>query len=436
MIYALKYNEGSFMQFIEALKLRSKLLFLFILITLGLFLVGVMGAININSMKKNLDSLYFGSLVPVIELNNLLQIYHGNIANTIYKAKSGKLSSSQTSSQLENALLKIGREWRSYEAHFKRDYELQYVEYTALEIKAIDSYFKEIIDSFLNGENIQNISMKLFEQKILHIHKTIKKLIGYEIDMAKYERKHFLKIYDSIMMKLGVVLVLIIIAVLIISFYVFKSIQNDHTRLEIATKKLRRANKKLENVSYTDELTSLHNRRYFNFVYDRELKRAKRTNSYITFMMLDIDYFKQYNDTYGHIEGDYALKSVAKVLKDALKRPSDFVFRLGGEEFGVLLTETDESSSARLAREICDAIRERKIKHESSKANQYLTISIGVVCCVADEALDEEVLLTRGDEMLYKAKDGGRDGYIITSNVSEATVQEVQKVKKVEKIAI
>lgn len=198
-------------------------------------------------------------------------------------------------------------------------------------------------------------------------------------------------------------------------------------KLEITTKKLKRANKKLENVSYTDALTSLHNRRYFNLIYDRELKRAKRTKSYITFMMIDIDFFKQYNDTYGHIEGDFALKSVAKVLKDFLKRPSDYVFRLGGEEFGVILIDTDESNSARLAREICDGVRLREIKHESSKAHEFLTISIGVVCCVADEALNEEILISRADEMLYKAKESGRNGYVITTNVSEATTQHAKE---------
>ncbi len=213
--------------------------------------------------------------------------------------------------------------------------------------------------------------------------------------------------------------------ILLVSLYVFLSIQKDHTKLEETTKKLRRANKKLENVSYTDVLTSLHNRRYFNLVYDKELKRAKRAKSYITFMMLDIDFFKQYNDTYGHIEGDYALKSVAKVLKDTLKRPSDFVFRLGGEEFGVLLTQTDESNSAKLARDICDAIRGRELVHESSKVNKFLTMSIGVVCCIADEALNEEILISRADEMLYEAKESGRDRYIITSNVSEAQAQSV-----------
>ncbi|EDZ62431.1 diguanylate cyclase (GGDEF domain) [Sulfurimonas gotlandica GD1] len=416
------------MQFVEALKLRSKLFFLFMLITIGLVLVGVMGYLNINSMKKNLDSLYFGSLVPVTELNEILQIYHGSIANTIYKARNSEISSSQTSSEIESSILNIEILWRSYESHFKRDEELQYVQYTDLEIIATNDYFKKILDGLLAGRTIDDISMESFEKRVEHIHTTLNKLINYEVEVAQYERKNFLKVYESIIQNVGIILTMIIFGVLIISYYVFKSIQNDHTRLEITTKKLQRANKKLENVSYTDSLTSLHNRRYFNFIYDRELKRAKRTKSYITFMMLDIDFFKQYNDTYGHLEGDFALKSVSKVLRDSLKRPSDYVFRLGGEEFGVVLIDTDESNSARLAREICDAVRAREIKHESSKANEFLTISIGVVCCVADEALDEEILISRADEMLYKAKESGRNGYIITTNVSEATAQRTEKI--------
>lgn len=411
------------MQFIEALKLRSKLLFLFVLVTIGLFSVGIIGALNIDSMKKNLDSLYFGSLVPVVELNEILQIYHGSITSTIHKAKNTSISNSQVSSEITNALMKVKYQWRNYESHFKRDEELQYVEYAALEIKSTNAYFENILEGILNGNELKNISIINFEMHMGHIHKTIKKLIKYEVEVAKYERKKFLKVYESIIINVGIILLLVILGILVISYYVFKSIQKDHTKLEITTKKLQRANKKLENVSYTDVLTSLHNRRYFNFIYDRELKRAKRTKSYITFMMLDIDFFKQYNDTYGHIEGDFALKSVAKVLKDSLQRPSDYVFRLGGEEFGVILIDTDESNSAKLARDICDSIRDRKIKHETSKVNDYLTISIGIVCCIADEALNENLLLSRADEMLYKAKDGGRDGYTITTNISESTTK-------------
>lgn len=416
------------MQFVEALKLRSKLFFLFLLITVGLITVGVMGSININSMKKNIDSLYFGSLVPVTELNDIMHTYHNELATSVHKVTRDEISSSEAANSIEKSLLKINKKWKSYESHFKRDDELQYLEYAALEIKYINSYFVRILKASQREMDLSRLSLTVLEKKISHINTVIQKLINYEINIANFERKKFLQSYNNIIIQLGVVLALIIIAILGISLYVFSSIQKDHTKLEEATRKLRRANKKLENVSYTDSLTGLHNRRYFNMIYERELKRAKRNNSYITFMMLDIDFFKQYNDTYGHVEGDFALKSVAKVLKDTLRRPADFVFRLGGEEFGVLLVQTDESNSAKLARDICDDIRGREIKHENSKVNQYLTMSIGVVCCIADDALNEDILISRADEMLYEAKETGRDRYIITSNVSEAKTQTVDEI--------
>ncbi len=411
------------MQFIEALKLRSKLFFLFILITVGLISAGIIGSMHLNSMKKNIDRLYFGSLVPVTELNEIIQIYHNGLASSVYKASRLEISPSQSSSEIKHALQEINNKWKSYESHFKRDDELEYLGYAALEITHTNEYFLKIYRVAKEGKDLSKINLSNLERKVSYIHNIIQKLIKYEVDVAHYERKKFIQNYEYTKKQLGTVLFFIIMAILLISMYVFKSIQKDHTQLELTTKKLKKANKKLENVSYTDSLTSLHNRRYFNLVYDRETKRAKRKNGYITFMMLDIDFFKQYNDTYGHIEGDYALQTVAKVLKDTLKRPSDYVFRLGGEEFGVLLTDTDESDSAKLARDICDAIRGKKLKHEKSTVNEYVTISIGVVCCIADDALDDELVISRADEMLYKAKETGRDRYIITSNVSSATVK-------------
>lgn len=415
------------MNFIETLKLRSKLFFLFVIITLGLISVGIMGAINIKSMKKDLDSLYFGSLVPVIELNRILHSYHADIANPIYRAKNSQISAQELESLIREAIKSIEKEWISYESHFKRDYEVAYVEYTADEIKSVNVYFQRVLDSLSKGYEIKDLIIVNIENKISHIHQVINKLITYEIEVAKYDRKNFLQHYNSILMEVGSILVAILFAVLVISYYVFKSIQNDQTALEITTKKLKLANKKLENVSYTDSLTGLYNRRYFNLVYDRELKRAKRNKSHITFMMLDIDYFKQYNDTYGHIEGDFALKSVAKVLRDTLKRPGDFLFRLGGEEFGILLTETPEENSKTIAQNICDAVKGREIKHEGSKVGEFISVSIGVACCVADDALDDEILISRADEMLYKAKESGRDRYEITTDLSIARVYQENK---------
>jgi diguanylate cyclase (GGDEF)-like protein len=389
-----------------------------------------MGTTYINAMKKNIDSLYFGSLVPVTELNEILQKYHNGLADTVYKASRNEMSTSEVIFNLEDALKEIDRKWKSYMSHFKRDEEMEYVEYTDMEIHATNRYFKQILFAVKNGKDITKLSINTLEKKVAYIHRVLQKLINYEVRIANYERKKFLHTYKDMMLQIGIILSIIILGILAILMYVFRSIQKDHTKLEIVARKLKIANKKLENASYTDSLTGLHNRRYFNFIYERELKRAKRNKSYITFMMLDIDYFKQYNDTYGHVEGDYALKSVAKVLKDTLKRPSDYVFRLGGEEFGVLMSDTDESSSAKIAREICDAVRGRELKHENSKVCEFVTISIGVVCCVADDALDNEILISRADEMLYEAKESGRDRYIITSNVSSATTKNLHEVEE------
>lgn len=415
------------MKFIEALKLKSKLFFLFILTTIALISMGIIGTMHINSMKKTTDDLYFGSLVPITELDEIIQVYHNGLADTLYKASRLEISPEQSSEQIKKSLAKITDKWTSYQSHFKRNDELEYVEYVDMEIKRTNSYFLKVYAAIKDGKDISNISLSTLEKKVSYIHNVVQKLINYEINVASYERKKFLQVYSQAKTQLGFTFFIIISSLIVISLYVFKSIQGDHTKLEVATKKLRRANKKLENVSYTDSLTNLHNRRYFNLVYDRELKRAKRQNSYITFMMLDIDFFKQFNDTYGHIEGDYALKTVANTLKTTLKRPSDYVFRLGGEEFGVLLIDTDESSSAKLARDICNAVLARELKHENSKAHEFVTISIGVVCCIADDALEDEVLMSRADEMLYQAKETGRNRYMITTNVTSAKTKEVNE---------
>jgi len=418
------------MHFIEAFKLKSKLFFLFLLITLGLVSIGIMGTTYVNAMKKNIDFLYFGSLVPVTELNEILHKYHNDLADTVYKASRKELSSSEVVANIEDALNDIKKKWTSYMSHFKRDDEVEYVEYTNLEIASINKYFKQILTAAKEGRDLSRISINTLEKRVSSIHQILQKLINYEVDVANYERKKFLYTYRSILFQIGTVLTIVIVAILGILFYVFRSIQKDHTQLEIVARKLKVANKKLENASYTDSLTGLHNRRYFNIIYDRELKRAKRNKNYITFMMIDIDYFKQYNDTYGHLAGDHALQSVAKALKETLKRPSDYVFRLGGEEFGVLLSETSEENSAKVAKNICDAVRQRKLKHEKSTVSEYVTISIGLVCCIADRTLDNETFILRADEMLYEAKESGRDRYILTSNVSDRVTQRIEEEKE------
>jgi len=407
------------MKFLDNLNLKNKLYFLFTLISISLISVSIIATINITNMKKKLDSLYFGSLIPVTELNEILHIYNKDLTDTIYSIDITDINKYQASENINTSIKKIKRIWYGYEHHFKRDYEVDYVEYVSTEIIFINRYIEDIKLNYTTQDTKNIINKEEFKRKISNIDTVIKKLLDYEIEMAKYDRKNFLSIYDTLILTILIGLILLIFIVLSISYSMLKAIHKNQLHLESTTKELAEVNKNLEKASYTDSLTMLYNRRYFNHIYPIELKRAKRDNSFITFMMLDIDFFKQYNDTYGHLQGDEALKTVSKTLQEIVLRASDFVFRLGGEEFGIILTNTDEENSIRLASRIINAIKAKNIAHRNSKVNDILTISIGIACCKVEELENEQILLSRADEMLYKAKDEGRDRFIITSDVTK-----------------
>ncbi|QOG12563.1 diguanylate cyclase [Arcobacter sp. FWKO B] len=176
----------------------------------------------------------------------------------------------------------------------------------------------------------------------------------------------------------------------------FLHILADITELE-TTKKA------LEEISIKDELTGLYNRRYFNKIYEQEIHRAIRANEYISFAILDIDYFKNYNDTLGHIAGDNALKEVAKVLANSFNRSSDYVFRMGGEEFSIIMVGVEPEKSLQYIHQLQDNIKNIKIPHPSSDISSYLTVSIGLF--VSKVWLSEDVdFYKEADYLLYKAK--------------------------------
>ena len=167
--------------------------------------------------------------------------------------------------------------------------------------------------------------------------------------------------------------------------------------------------KKVEYLSITDELTQLYNRRHFNTIIEKELNRAKRRNDYISFLMLDIDYFKKYNDEYGHQKGDKILKEVSHVLKESSKRVSDFAFRIGGEEFALIFSSVEKENCLNFARSIKEEIENLKIENMNSEISNYLTVSIGLVCKKANEIKDSKELYKAADVALYEAKNSGRN---------------------------
>ena len=166
--------------------------------------------------------------------------------------------------------------------------------------------------------------------------------------------------------------------------------------------------KHIEYLSITDELTQLYNRRFFNTKIEKEINRAKRENTYLSFLIMDIDYFKEFNDTYGHQKGDFALEEVSKVLKKYTNRSSDFAFRLGGEEFGII-TRLEKEKIIEFANNIKNEIEELHIEHKKSSISEYLTISIGVTSRTGLDLLDSNTLYKEADDSLYLAKNKGRN---------------------------
>ncbi len=173
--------------------------------------------------------------------------------------------------------------------------------------------------------------------------------------------------------------------------------------------------KKVEEISITDALTKLYNRGYFDRVCHRTLDEVKRADGWIALMIMDIDFFKEYNDTYGHQEGDKVLREVAQYIGESLKRASDYAFRLGGEEFGVLLKPEDLSGAFKMAQKIQNGIADLKIEHSKSTALPFVTMSIGVVTKRAREVSDCDILYKEADDLLYHAKANGRNS--VSSNI-------------------
>lgn len=171
--------------------------------------------------------------------------------------------------------------------------------------------------------------------------------------------------------------------------------------------------KKIEKMSITDELTSLYNRREFNRVFKRFVSHSKRYNNNFSMIILDIDFFKQYNDTYGHHEGDIVLKEVSKRIEDLTKRSSDISFRLGGEEFGVIFTSSNEENALKFANKLVQGIENLKIEHKTSKVSEYITISVGTYFSNDISLLSENEIYKLCDEALYKAKQNGRNQAVL-----------------------
>lgn len=191
-----------------------------------------------------------------------------------------------------------------------------------------------------------------------------------------------------------------------------KMIEEQARLLEMKVKELselQEANFKLESLSTLDGLTGIPNRRSFDDYIEMSIKSCTRLNKPISLIMADIDFFKGYNDNYGHLKGDDCLINVAKSISLSVKRPLDFVTRYGGEEFAVILPETDEEGAKIIAEIIRKNVEELEIAHKSSDVSAYVTLSLGITTKSSSIQYSKNELIEHADKALYNSKSNGRN---------------------------
>jgi diguanylate cyclase (GGDEF)-like protein len=225
---------------------------------------------------------------------------------------------------------------------------------------------------------------------------------------------------DTVRVILGFFLIIFMIAMWIFAYQVNHSLtssfrlqlenQSLANSLKQSNARLQVLNEELLQLSATDGLTQVANRRYFDERFVSEFSRGSREGTALSLIMIDVDFFKSYNDELGHVAGDECLARIAISIRDSLKRPTDLVARYGGEEFVVLLPVTPPEGACKLAEEIRQNIEALKVVHPRSSIAAHVTVSLGVTgAAQIGKTSRREFLLQKADQALYKAKLGGRN---------------------------
>ena len=252
----------------------------------------------------------------------------------------------------------------------------------------------------LNRSIYQTLPPKLAEQQMYYVRQALttgkRQIYEYSIELdgeINYEEVRIVKLNDQE--------VLMIVRDI-----------SDRKRVE---NELQRANRTLELLANTDGLTQIANRRYFNYFILREWQRLGREKLPLSLILLDIDYFKFYNDFYGHQAGDRCLIAIAQAIKKTLKRPADLIARYGGEEFVIVLPNTNREGAIIIAQNLQQTICDLGIVHQKSPASHIITLSMGISSTIPDSATSPERLIAQADKALYAAKQRGRNRYVVSA---------------------
>jgi diguanylate cyclase (GGDEF)-like protein len=198
-----------------------------------------------------------------------------------------------------------------------------------------------------------------------------------------------------------------------------QELQRINRDLNLANKELDYANHQLRLAVNHDGLTKIANRRRFDEYFEQTWLQALRDQSNLTLILCDIDYFKLFNDTYGHVEGDRCLQQVAETLETVIQRPMDLAARYGGEEFAMILPNTNLQGGLVIAEKLLTAIQQLGISHASSPVKDYITLSIGISSLLPTPERTAQTLLTAADIALYEAKQLGRARIVVNDTLNQ-----------------
>ena len=188
-----------------------------------------------------------------------------------------------------------------------------------------------------------------------------------------------------------------------------EDIKERESEIHEANENLSRLNQKLEQISNTDAMTNLANRRHFDETLAKEISRHSRQSIPLALIICDIDYFKQYNDTYGHQQGDKCLRQVANSIRKTSARGEDLVARYGGEEFAVILPNTNEEQASKIAEKIRAHVHDLGLSHKTSEISDHVSVSLGLASVIPDSGTTMSDLIEDADRALYRAKRDGRN---------------------------
>jgi len=353
------------------MKINYKLFMLPIMVLISLVYISFLFSSEIERLKSKIDNIYFGNFIPVHKLHTIKQEYNKIIVNSKSFRKSQKI---------------IINNWNYYNNQYKSEQE------------------RKVVEKINN--QIKNSFKKQNKQFYKYVITQVDLLIQYEVSAAEQERKVFLVEYEKVTNYLFYNQIFTIVFIIIFILSIILITIKNNNKMEYLVDKYK-------SDSITDGLTGLYNRKYFDNILDELINVSQQNNWQSAFVMIDIDFFKQYNDTYGHDAGDIALKKVAYLLDTIFEEEYDYVFRLGGEEFGILVFDIERKRLENRLKFLQKVLASQKIIHEASKTN-FLTISMGVV--VVDKnnySLSRTDIYKLADKKLYQSKENGRDQYTL-----------------------